>query len=88
MITSSSYLYPGVPVYQSKDLINWKLIGHCLTRPAHYFPDKNNNKPEIYAGPWSDPICIDRPVFDPSLYFDEDGKVYYTRRGEFTDKDI
>jgi xylan 1,4-beta-xylosidase len=119
MITSSSYLFPGIPVYHSHDLIHWKMIGHCLTRPEQYFLDKNNNHPEMYAGtlrynkgifymvttdvngggnffvtatdpagPWSDPVCIDKPVFDPSLFFDEDGKVYYTRRGDFADKDI
>jgi xylan 1,4-beta-xylosidase len=119
MITSSSSFYPGVPVYKSRDLINWKLIGHCLTRPEHFLPDKNNNHPVIYAGtlryhngtfymvttdvngggnfyvtatdpagPWSNPVCIDKPVFDPSLFFDDNGKVYYTRRGEFANKDI
>ena len=40
------------------------------------------------AGPWSDPVWVDRPMFDPSLFFDDDGKVYYTRRGDFKDKDI
>lgn len=35
------------------------------------------------AGPWSDPIWLDEPVFgmDPSLFFDDDGLVYYTRHG-------
>jgi len=33
------------------------------------------------AGPWSDPVLIDHGMFDPSLLFDGDGKVYYTRRG-------
>ena len=40
------------------------------------------------AGEWSAPILVDQPVFDPSLFFDDDGKVYYTRRGLFSDKDI
>lgn len=40
------------------------------------------------AGPWSDPIYIDRAQFDPSLFFDDDGTVYYTRRGPFETKDI
>jgi xylan 1,4-beta-xylosidase len=40
------------------------------------------------AGPWSDPIFVDKPVFDPSLFFDADGKTYYTRRGDFKDRDI
>lgn len=35
-------------------------------------------------GPWSDPIWVRESVFtmDPSLFFDDDGKVYYTRHGE------
>ncbi len=119
MVTSSMYFYPGVPVYKSKDLINWKLIGYCLTKKQHFFTEENNNSPMMYAAtlrynkgvfymittdvngggnffvttkdpalPWSDPIKIDQPVFDPSLFFDDDGKVYYTRRGDFKDKDI
>ena len=53
-----------------------------------------NSKANFYvtatnpAGPWSDPIVIDHSMFDPSLMFDDDGKVYYTRRGVFADKDI
>lgn len=33
------------------------------------------------AGPWSDPIKVDEGMFDPSLFFDDDSAVYYTRRG-------
>ncbi len=29
-------------------------------------------------GEWSDPIWIDLPGIDPSLFFDDDGRVYYT----------
>ena len=36
---------------------------------------------ENAAGPWSLPVKIDQGMFDPSLLFDDDGKVYYTRRG-------
>jgi len=31
------------------------------------------------AGPWSDPVWIDPEGIDPSLLFDDDGTVYYTR---------
>ena len=31
------------------------------------------------AGPWSDPIWVDHNGIDPSLLFDDDGTVYYTR---------
>lgn len=29
---SSFQFFPGVPVFESEDLVNWKPIGHCLTR--------------------------------------------------------
>ncbi len=32
------------------------------------------------AGAWSEPVCVDQGCFDPSLFFDDDGRVYYTRR--------
>src|SRR4030042_2877344 len=31
------------------------------------------------AGPWSEPVWLDHSGMDPSLFFDDDGKVYYTR---------
>jgi xylan 1,4-beta-xylosidase len=31
------------------------------------------------AGPWSEPVWLDSGGMDPSLFFDDDGKVYYTR---------
>lgn len=33
LVTSSFLWYPGIPIYHSKDLINWELIGHGITRP-------------------------------------------------------
>lgn len=30
------------------------------------------------AGPWSDPIWVEQPGIDPSLFFDDDGTVFYT----------
>jgi xylan 1,4-beta-xylosidase len=31
-------------------------------------------------GPWSEPIWLDKEDADPSLFFDDDGTVYYTRQ--------
>ena len=31
------------------------------------------------AGPWSEPVWVDHSGIDPSLFFDDDGTVYYTR---------
>ncbi len=32
LVCSSFQYFPGIPIFESKDLINWKLIGHALTR--------------------------------------------------------
>lgn len=32
LVTSTFAYFPGIPVFQSKDLVNWKLIGHVLDR--------------------------------------------------------
>ncbi|ORX37512.1 glycosyl hydrolase [Kockovaella imperatae] len=34
IITSSFEYFPGLPVYESTDLVSWRLIGHVLTRPS------------------------------------------------------
>lgn len=31
LATSTFEYYPGVPIYHSRDLTQWSLIGHCLT---------------------------------------------------------
>ena len=33
LVTSTFEYFPGVPVFHSGDLVDWELIGHCLTRP-------------------------------------------------------
>lgn len=34
LVTSSFQYFPGVPLYESEDMVNWTPIGHCLTRPS------------------------------------------------------
>ena len=34
LVTSSFQYFPGVPLFESDDLINWTQIGHVLTRPT------------------------------------------------------
>lgn len=33
LVTSSFEYFPGIPIYHSKDLVNWKQIGNCIERP-------------------------------------------------------
>lgn len=34
LVTSSFEYFPGVPIFHSRDLVNWKQIGYCLTRES------------------------------------------------------
>src|SRR5690606_10186119 len=34
LVTSSFVMFPGVPIFHSKDLVNWKQIGHVLDRES------------------------------------------------------
>ncbi len=34
LVNSSFSFYPGVPIFTSKDLVNWTQIGHVLDRPS------------------------------------------------------
>src|ERR1039457_2252844 len=34
IVNSSFEWFPGVPIHHSSDLVNWRLIGHALTRPS------------------------------------------------------
>ncbi|NDP21546.1 MAG: glycoside hydrolase family 43 protein [Paludibacter sp.] len=116
LVTSTFEYFPGVPVYHSKDLVNWEMIGHVLSRPSQlnldsmdcsggiYAPTIRYNKGIFYmittlanvkikgvprgnfictatnpAGPWSEPHWIaNASGIDPDLFFDDNGKVYYT----------
>lgn len=112
LVTSSFEYFPGVPIYHSRDLLHWRLIGHCLTRASQlplekadfsggiYAPTIRYHKGRFYmittnvshggnfivhttdpAGEWSEPVWIDQKGIDPSLLFDDDGKVYFTGTG-------
>lgn len=116
LVTSTFQYFPGVPVFESEDLINWKQVGHCLTRESQLLVPNNDTNSGIYAptirynkgrfymvvtnvsnignfyvytddiyGEWSDPIKVEQDGIDPSLFFDDDGKVYFISNGN--DKD-
>jgi xylan 1,4-beta-xylosidase len=108
LVVSSFAYYPGVPIFHSRDLVNWVQIGHVLDRPSQLALDGQGQSKGIFAptirchdgvfymittnvgkggnflvtatdpaGPWSDPYYLKTPGIDPSLFFDDDGKVYY-----------
>jgi len=49
LVTSSFEYFPGVPIFHSKDLVNWEQIGHCLTRESQLDLDKCGVSGGIYA---------------------------------------
>ena len=108
LVTSTFSYFPGVPIFQSQDLVHWEQIGHVLDRPEQldlvgvghsqgiFAPTIRYHEGVFYlittnvggggnffvtaedpTGPWSDPIWLDAPGIDPSLFFDDDGSVHY-----------
>ena len=103
LVTSTFEYFPGVPVFHSKDLVNWEQIGYCIDRVDQlpkgmsiYAPTIRFHDGTFYmittnargggnlivtaknpAGPWSNPIWIEKVwSIDPDLFFDDNGKVY------------
>lgn len=109
LVTSTFEYFHGVPVFHSRNLLNWKQIGHVLTRRSQLDLMGRKSSEGIFAptirycngvfylittdvqgignfyvtavdpaGPWSDPVPVPYCNIDPSLFFDDDGKVYVT----------
>jgi len=108
LVNSSFTYFPGVPVFESTDLVHWKQIGNVIDRPGTlnfdglgvsrgiFAPAISYHEGLFYvvttavdsggnfiatardpAGPWSDPHWLPGiGGIDPSLFFDEDGRVY------------
>ncbi|GAF64825.1 xylan beta-1,5-xylosidase [Bacillus sp. TS-2] len=49
LVTSTFEYFPGVPIFHSKDLINWEQIGHVLDRPSQLNLDGTPSSRGIYA---------------------------------------
>lgn len=49
MVCSSFEYFPGVPLFESKDLLHWKQIGHCLTRKSQVDLHKINSSGGVFA---------------------------------------
>ncbi len=64
MISSSFSDVPGIPILHSKDLVNWKLIGHALQKNT---PSEHYAKPQHGNGVWA-----------PSIrYYKNEFYIYY-----------
>lgn len=112
IVTSTFEYFPGVPIYHSKNLTEWELIGHCLTTAEQNSLEGCGQSSGIYAPTiryhegtffmtttnvssirnfivhtkdpktgWSSPVKVEQGGIDPTLFFDDEGKVYYASTG-------
>lgn len=49
LVNSSFSMFPGVPIFHSTDLVNWKQIGHVLDRPSQLKVQTAGVSSGIYA---------------------------------------
>lgn len=49
MVCSSFQYFPGVPLFESTDLVNWTQIGHVLTRKNQVMLEKINSSGGVFA---------------------------------------
>ena len=49
LVNSSFQYFPGVPLFHSKDLVNWEQIGNCLTRESQLNLKGANGGSGIFA---------------------------------------
>ena len=113
LVTSSFEYFPGVPLFHSRNLVDWRQIGHCLTRDSQldlrdappsggiWAPTIRHHAGRFHMvttnfskggnflvhtddpeGEWSDPVWIDIPGIDPSLYFEGDRCFFTANAGE------
>jgi len=62
LVTSSFSYFPGIPIFQSKDLVNWKQIGHVMDRPEQLNLDS---------------LGVSRGIFAPAIRYNK-GLYYLT----------
>jgi alpha-N-arabinofuranosidase len=68
----------AVTIRHHKD--TFYLITTCVNCEGNFYITAKNP-----AGPWSDPVWLGSRGIDPSLFWDDDGKVYYTGHGNISD---
>ncbi|QCR22377.1 glycoside hydrolase family 43 protein [Pontibacter sp. SGAir0037] len=62
MVTSTFSYFPGVPIFHSKDLVNWKQIGHVLDRPSQLKLDGQK---------------VSQGIFAPAISYNPHNQTYY-----------
>ena len=74
MVASSFSHFPGLPILHSKDLVNWKIIGHAIQD----YPFPEFGKPQHGMGVWAPAIRYRNGEF--MIYFgDPDRGIFLTK---------
>ncbi len=63
LVTSTFVFFPGVPIFHSRDLVNWKQIGNVLNRESQLV---NMQGQDISGG-----------IFAPAIAYNPGNKMYY-----------
>lgn len=63
LVTSTFTYFPGVPIFHSKDLVNWKQVGHVLSRPSQLV---NMQGQHVSGG-----------IFAPAISYNPHNRTYY-----------
>lgn len=72
LVCSSFQYFPGVPLFESEDLVNWTQIGHVLTRKSQVMLDK---------------VPSSGGVFAPTIRYDN-GRFYMVTNNNTTGKNF
>lgn len=72
LVCSSFQYFPGVPLFESRDLLNWKQIGHCLTRASQVQLNGINSSGGVFA---------------PTIRY-HDGRFYMTTTNNTTNQNF
>ncbi|MGS2741033.1 glycoside hydrolase family 43 protein [Sinomicrobium sp. M5D2P17] len=62
LVTSTFSYFPGVPIFHSKDLVNWEQIGNILDRPSQLKLDGQR---------------VSEGIFAPAISYNPHNKTYY-----------
>lgn len=69
LVNSTFAYFPGIPVFHSRDLVNWRLIGYVIDRPDQI---QTQNAESLY-----DSLGVSRGIFAPAIRY-HDGTFYVT----------
>ena len=62
LVTSTFSFFPGVPIFHSTDLVNWKQIGHVLNKPNQLPLDGQK---------------VSEGIFAPAISYNPNNQTYY-----------